>query len=266
MCRNKLLAIIPTTMILLTANQVRAERFEFRGRVIVLEAPQGYCALDSHRANELKMIQQRKMMLDLYGEVAMVYADCKELEQFRKGDPVPLDDIGLLSIGKEIGKIVPVYGISRRKFVDDTLKSMEEADLSHFQEIVDIGAKKARSAQSVNVSPIHVLDHDEAAVYVGGTLPVIRMDGSTIFRDSVNAATLINGLKIGVEVSRPSIEGGLKLLLAMQHGNISALIRANASIDSTSANFRMDWTAIWVIAVLTAPMGLVVFLASRRPR
>jgi hypothetical protein len=252
-----------TILILPAAPQAWAEHFTFRGRDIVLGPPQGYCALDSHRPTELTTIQQRKIMLDIYGEVAMVFADCRELEQVRRGDPAQLDDLGTFSIDKENGRVVPVYGVSRQQFVDDTLKSIEKADLSNLQDVVDSGARRARSAQSIDVSPIHVLDHDDAAVYVGGTLPVTKRDGTTIFRDSVDATTLINGLKIEVSVSRRSVEGGVKLLLAAQHDTVAALIRANASNDSTPARSRFDWSAAWVIAVLSAPVGLLIFLALR---
>jgi hypothetical protein len=252
-----------TTLILLTATRVSAEHFTFRGRDIVLEPPQGYCALDSRRPTELTTIQQRKIMLDVYGEVAMVFADCKELQQVRRGDPTQLDDLGTFSIDKENGRIVPVYGVSRQQFVDDTLKSIEKADLSNLKDFADSGARRAGLAQSIDVSSIHVLDHDDAAVYVGGTLPTTMRDGTTILRDSVDATTLINGLKIEVGVSRQSVEGGVKLLLAVQHDTVTALIRANASNDSTPARSRFDWSAAWVIAVLSAPVGLLIFLALR---
>lgn len=266
MSRNKILAVIPTAMILLTPTQGWADRFTFRGRDIVLEAPQGYCALDSHRPRELRMIQQRQTMLSVYGEIAMVYADCRELEQFRRGDPVRLDDIGSISIGKENAKIVPVYGISRRQFVDDTLKSIAEADLRNFQEVADTGARKASAANSIDVTPIHVLGHDDTAVYVGGSLRVTKTDGVTDLRDSVDAATLINALEVEIGISRPSVEGGLELMLATQHDNVAALIRANASNDSTPATPHWDLTAVWIVAVLSAPVGLLIFLASRRAR
>jgi hypothetical protein len=95
---------------------------------------------------------------------------------------------------------------------------------------------------------------------------LILLSPTAVFRDSVKATTLINGLKVEAGVSRPSVDGGLRLLLTLQHGTVAALIKANASNHSTAAKFHLDWTGASVIAVLSAPVALLIFLASRRAR
>jgi hypothetical protein len=232
----------------------------------VLAPPDGYCALDAGKRDERNTILQQRSMLGMAGEMPIVFADCGQLNDLRAGRATTLDNFGSLTIDKTNGKIVPLYGVSRQQFVNQVVDAIRKSGLERLKDETDASVARVGLNVKIDTSAARLLDHDDTAIYVGGTLTIARNGGTPASRDSIHAMTVVNGLKVGIEIARPSIgDTSLKLLLEQQHKNIAALLKANAANDTTTTvtSAWFDWRAIPIVAALFAPIVLILAVVLR---
>jgi len=248
----------------------RAETFTFAGHQIILEPPKGYCALDAGRPREKAIIDSQAALQATYNEVAMVYADCADLEKLRSGEATRLDNMGAFQIAKNAGSVMVVKGLDRRAYLDEAARSMPRIDPSEIVSQVSTRSK-GLGGGAVNVDKFGLIGQDESAMYVGGLATLILPDGSSLPKVAVNAMTLIDALGVSMSIGRLSTdENDIKTLLAAQHDNVVALIKANAAVDATATapegggfNGGQVLHAAIVGGLIGGGVGLIMMLVRR---
>jgi hypothetical protein len=261
-------AVVAATLLQLTGS-AWAERFTFADREIALAPPQGQCVLDPQRQNEQRIISQEKTVLGMRGAVAMVFADCKDIDDLRSGRTQKLSGVSWYIVDGQVGKRLTPADMSRQQFVAQTVEALNAQGLNQINSLANPKIAKTGQDASPRANPISILAQDDTAIYIGGSLKIAQSGDNAVSRDAVYAMTVVNGLRIGIEAVQLSIDNNsLKRLLERQHTNIGALLQLNASNDSTAtiAKHGIDWVTIWVIALCAGPIGLILLFMLRKNR
>jgi len=250
---------------------IQAETFTFDRHQVVLEPPKGYCTLDPGRPSEQATIENQKALQSTYNEVAMVYADCTDLEKLRAGQLPRLDNMGAFQIVKQAGSVSAFNGFNRPTYLDEVAKSLPHLDSKEiFDELNERSKSRGSGAMTLNTSGM--LEQDQSAVYYGGVATVTLPDGSNVPKVFINATTLIDALGVAMSIARPSTgEADLKNLLAEQRENAAALIKANTALDVTAINPQggrgFDMSQVLQSAIIGGLLGgvggLIMMLVKR---
>src|SRR5690349_3945255 len=144
-----------------------AETLTLAGKTVVLEAPQGYCALDAARPQEAALIAFNEKMQQPRNHVIMQLADCDELAEFRADKRQNFDKYGQYFTAVSDGAVKRVTGYARADFLDDAAKELPKLDSGG---IVDEVTKKVHDNAGADVGGVKflgVLKQDDAGVYMG---------------------------------------------------------------------------------------------------
>src|SRR5262249_1950244 len=157
-----------------------------------------------------------------------------DLEKLRAGQLTRLDNMGTFQIVKHAGQVLAVTGYDRPSYLAEIAKTMPQLDS---KTILDETIERIKSSGNgaVYINTAGMLDQGQSALYVGGAAAVTLPDGTSVPKIFVTATTLIDALGVAMSIGRPSAgEKDLQNLLAEQHENAAALIKANAATDVTA--------------------------------
>jgi len=240
MRRSNALAVIALGALLAIAalGSARAEQFQFAGRSLEIEPPQGYCALDRSHPDEAQMLDLQERLQKRQNRVAMMFLECQDLAQRRAGNADDPQRYGMVLIPQPQGEVRAIPDMTRAEFVAAVAKPLPQLDADALsRDIGDQVGQAVPGATVNNVKLLGVLKQDARAVYVGVSVGGMSQDGKTVSDGAVGitAITLVNQIPVSLNLYR--VKGGAEAipgLLADQQRNVDALIAANAASEPPS--------------------------------
>ena len=151
-------------VITLLSVYVEAAPVNLLGRTINLIIPEGYCEAGGHPA-ETKLVNRIRKAMGTSNQILALFADCKELDDLRKGRRAALDNYGLILAQTPKGQLRPLKGVSRSEYIQ-----MIRAQIGH----VPDGLKEAEArikqyfpAMLQSYENLGLLGTDSNGLYVG---------------------------------------------------------------------------------------------------
>ena len=227
---RRILFLLLAGIWLFRADPLAAESYQIAGRDLRIAAPAGYCAIDRNIAAERDLHQVIAQVNSGLNRVLLIFADCGELQGWRRGEIAGLSRHGqiLTPIGENA-----LETLTRGAFLDRLHKVMDQT--------FDNGLQEGRS-RAIAVLPeltlgevrsLGVLARDEAALYAG-MAELLEQDGRELVMAGVVAISLANQVPLSVNLYRPyrdqaSVQG----LLAEQKRLMRDLLRHNGPQESS---------------------------------
>ena len=213
-----------------------AETFTLAGKTVVLEPPQGYCALDAARPQEAELIAFNEKMQQPRNHVIMQLADCDELAEFRAGKRQNFDKYGqYFTPVSEGGGVKRVTGYARADFLADAAKELPKLDSNG---LVDEVTKKLHENAGADVGGVKflgVLKQDDAGVYMGIAFGNLSVGNQSLANSSMGVVglTLVNEVSVSLGLYRVNVgpEAVPDLLSALQQ-TMASMVAANAANEA----------------------------------
>ena len=172
---------------------------EVEGRPILYVVPEGYCALDRDHARDRQRIEQLAKGNEGRSMVDVVFAQCGELERFRKSKDYRLRRHGYYAVTLTQGKLMLLPAdYSREKYLAEVKPYVAKTTGA----AIDDAVKKAtREGGTGKVSSIktQIRGSDANAIYVGSD-SVYESKGTRTRVEGVTALTLIKGVPVSLHL------------------------------------------------------------------
>lgn len=211
-------------LIALLALKAEAATVNLLGRSIEAAIPAGYCEVGAHPA-EAEIVSRAREAIGNSNQILAMFADCKELEDFRKGRRTTLDNYGQILAQTPKGQLRALKGVSRSEYIQKM-----SGQAKNFPEAF----KKAetRLKQSVpGLQPLEnlgILSTDSNGLYVGLLMTMTDDTGRPRPIVGIVGMTLVREMSITInlyQVYRNSQD--LRGLLARQQSAIANFVRVN---------------------------------------
>jgi hypothetical protein len=193
------------------------------GRTIEAVIPGGYCEAGKHPA-DAELARRTIEGIGDSNQVLVLFANCKELEEFRRGKRFFLDNYGQILLQKPKGQLRALKGVTRPEFIS---KMAGRADFSEAFNKAEVRIRQFEpSYQSMeNLGP---LGADANGLYIGlllamtGNTPqprrIVGVAGMTLVKEMPATVNIYQAYK-----ASPDLAG----LLARQKAAMSAFVQAN---------------------------------------
>ena len=150
------------------------------GQPAVVELPDGYCAMSEIEPSDARLIGFLRNANAGTNTVRLVFAECLQLQRWRRGEQETLDDYGYLSTPDQYEN-TPV-NMPLPDFVALMSKSLNGAGMKDFERGIEMGEDRVRKHMpdiEVNGSQnLGVIFEDDRAVYVG-IVQKLRTEGGS---------------------------------------------------------------------------------------
>lgn len=212
-----------------------AETLTLAGKTVVLEPPQGYCALDAARPQEAELIAFNEKMQQPRNHVIMQLADCEELAEFRAGKRQNFDKYGQYFTPISDGAVKLVTGYARADFLADAAKELPKLDSGA---LVDEVTKKARENAGADVAGVKflgVLKQDDAGVYMGIAFGNLSVGNQSLAGSSMGVVglTLVNEVSVSLGLYRANVgPEAVPDLLAALRQTMASVVAANGGNEA----------------------------------
>lgn len=206
------------------ALEAEAATISLLGRSIDVVIPTGYCEAGGHPA-DAELVSRTRDGIGNTNQILSLFADCKELDDFRRGRRVLLDNYGQILAQKPKGQLRAIKGVSRSEYI----RKMS-AQANYFPEAFK--KAEARARQFVPGYKSHeslgLLSTDSNGLYVGLLMTIGDEAGRPRPVVGVVGMTLVRELSISVNLyqayrNTPDLRG----LLARQQSAMANFVRAN---------------------------------------
>lgn len=250
-----------------------AETFTLAGKTVVLEPPQGYCALDAARPQEAALIAFNEKMQQPRNHVIMQLTDCDELAEFRAGKRQNFDKYGQYFTPVSEGGVKRVTGYARADFVADAAKELPKLDSGA---LVDEVTKKLHENAGTDVGGVKflgVLKQDDAGVYMGIAFGDLSVGSQSLASSSMGVVglTLVNEVSVSLGLYRANVgpEAVPDLLAALEQ-TMASVVAANAANEARESpriwhGINLDelgQSALWG-GLIGGAIGFLVWIWSR---
>ncbi len=256
----------------MAASLAAAEKRQFAGQSLELAAPQGFCQLDPAQPRDRIAIQNMEQLQAGRNAVALLFADCGELGDFRAGKLDLIPHGGSILLPLQEGEVVAARGYTREKFLAEATAQFPSMDMAAVKEEVTERIKKAGgSVEAAQLEMLGSLRQDETAIYLGFLNRASEANASAVL--SINAMTLVNLLPVSIVMVSPYAgEATIQDLLDRERRALLDLIAANAATDGSAQAGRwlgVDWRSVGAAALTGAVIaslafGLVALIRRRR--
>jgi len=259
-------------VIVALASAARADTFTLGGRTVVLEPPQGFCALDAKRPKEAEVIALNETMRQPRNHVVLQLADCDELAGFRKGERQGFERYGQYFTPVSDAAMTLAAGYTRAAYLAAAAEELPKPDSAM---LADEVAKKFRASNSdiAGARSLGVIDQDEAAVYLGIAFGTMTVGKKTVAASAMGVVglTLVNGTSISLGLYQVNVGAdSVPDLLSSVREQMAALVKTNAAIEAREGRFlwhglNLDELARqgFFVAAIGLAVGLVGWLWLR---
>ena len=190
-----------------------AEDFKLADRVVSVEPPAGYCALDRRAPDEGVLFDVQEQTNT--ARALAIHVECRALDAYRAGEAFVEDLSPSVSItaGLQNGQPV-IVGMQREEFnaaMEAALRSLSDEQMEALSKesgermVATIKERLGSHYSDVEyrgLKYLGVLGRDETAVYMG-TVSQLSLGGKPWTETGVAATTLINGAAITVSYAEP---------------------------------------------------------------
>ena len=165
-----------------------------------LPLPKGYCKLSTSNSNDLKLINYMKEANKDKNFINFLFADCEQLEQWRKGKLKTLNDYGHSATPTNTG--YKRLNISNQEFIEEVEKSLKTYKLKKVDDSVNkiekIAKKYFDNMDFKQTKYLGVLGKDEYAVYFGFLLKIKTEDNKLKNIIGIFATTLYDKVPLNL--------------------------------------------------------------------
>lgn len=212
-------------LIALLALEAEAGTVNLLGRSIEAAIPAGYCEYGPHPA-EAELVRRFREVIGNSNQILAMFADCKELEDFRKGRRAMLDNYGQIVAQSPKGQLRALKGMSRTEYIQKMSGRTYD-----FSEAFKKG--EARAQQFVPglqlAENLGILSADSNGLYTGVLMTVPDDAGRQRPVIGIVGMTLVKEMPITINLYQPYRNSpDLRALLARQQSAIAILVRVNS--------------------------------------
>lgn len=194
------------------------------GRPIEPVIPSGYCEVGGHPA-DTELVSRTREGIGTSNQILALFADCKELDDFRKGKKTMLDNYGQILAQTPKGQLRALKGVSRPEYIQKI-----SAQSGYMPEAFKKAEARVRHYVPGFQSQenLGLLATDSNGLYVGLLMTMTDDTGRPRSIVGVVGMTLVKELSITINLyqaykNTPDLRG----LLARQQTAIASLVRAN---------------------------------------
>lgn len=221
---NMLLRTLLFSVITLFSIGVEAATVNLLGRPIEVVIPTGYCEVGGHAA-DAELVKRTKEGIGNSNQILALFAECKELEDFRKGRRTMIDNYGQILAQTPKGQLRAMKGVSRSEYIQK---------ISALSNYMPEAFKKAeaRAKQYIpgyqSQENLGLISTDTNGLYMGILMTLTDNNGHPRQIVGVLGMTLVKELSISINLyqayrSSPNLRG----LLARQQSAMASFISAN---------------------------------------
>jgi hypothetical protein len=204
----------------------QAEQVILLDRVIEVTIPSGYCQVGKHPA-DAEMLRRTTEGIGNSNRILMLFANCKELDDFRLGKRASLDNFGQILVPTYKGQLQALEGFSPAKFIT-------KASGSSVRESFDAGLKKGEArikeieSSYQSVENLGSLGADDNGLYAAVVLTMTDDTNQVRRILGITGRTLIKELPVSINIYE-AYKGSPNLgaLLALQKSALAAIVKAN---------------------------------------
>ena len=194
------------------------------GRSIEPVIPSGYCAVGGHPA-DTELVSSTREGIGTSNQILALFADCKELDDFRKGRRTMLDNYGQILAQTPKGQLRALKGVSRPDYIQK-MSSGQAGFTDAFKKAEARAKQYVRGYQSHENPGLHSTDSN--GLYVGLLMTMTDHTGRPRPIVGVAGLTLVKELSFTINLyqayrNTPDLRG----LLARQQTAIASFVRAN---------------------------------------
>ncbi|MEI6610313.1 MAG: hypothetical protein WCO53_11300 [Deltaproteobacteria bacterium] len=193
------------------------------GRTIEIVIPAGHCEVGGHPA-EAELVRRTKEGIGNSNQILVLFAECKELEDFRRGRRTMMDNYGQILVQTPKGQLRAIKGVSRAKYIQEISAKSNWADAFKKAE----ARVKQHSPGYQSQENLGLISTDANGLYMGmlGTLTDDKGRPRQII--GVVGMTLVKELSISINLYQgyrkvPDLRG----ILARQQSAMANFVRAN---------------------------------------
>jgi hypothetical protein len=218
-----LLRLLLLSLFAFFAVDAQAASVTLLGRSIEIVIPNGYCEAGNNPA-DAEMVRRTREGIGNSNQIIVLFADCRELEKFRRGKGSMLDNYGMILAQTPKGQLRAFKGVTRPEFIQ---KISGKANFSD--------AFKKAEARIKQIDPslqsqenLGLLSTDSNGLYVGNLLTMTDDEGKPRTIVGVLGMTLVKELSISINLYQvykksPDLRG----LLVRQQSAMAGFVRAN---------------------------------------
>lgn len=223
--KNMKILMRMTLVIVITLLSIGAEAatVNLLGRTIAVVIPAGYCEFGGHPA-EAELVRSTKECIGDSNQILVLFAECKELENFRKGRRTMLDNYGQILAQTPKGQLRAIKGVSRSEYIRRlSSKSSWEEALKKAEARVKQYFSGYQSSESLGL-----ISTDANGLYMGILMTLTDDKGSPRQIIGVIGITLVKELSISINLYQVyRKEPDLRGILLRQQSAMANFVRAN---------------------------------------
>ncbi len=211
-------------LIALLALEAEAATVNLLGRSIEAAIPTGYCEVGAHPA-EAEIGSRTREAIGNSNQILAMFADCKELEEFRKGRRTMLDNYGQILAQTPKGQLRALKGISRSEYIRKI-----SGKANDFTEAIKKGETRAKQFVTglQTVENLGLLSTDSNGLYTGVLMTMPDDTGRPRSIIGIVGMTLVKEMSISINLyqayrNSPDLRG----LLARQQAATATFVRVN---------------------------------------
>lgn len=200
-----------------------AEPTTLLGRTIEAVIPTGYCEVGKHPA-DAELVRRTIEGIGDLNQVLVLFANCKELEEFRHGKRSFLNNYGQILVQKPKGQLRALKGVTRPEFIS---KMAGRADFSESLKKAEVRIRQFEPSYQ-SMENLGLLGTDANGLYIGlllamtGDTPqprrIVGVVGMTLVKELPASVNLYQGYKASPD---------LAALLVRQKAAMNAFVQAN---------------------------------------
>jgi len=218
-----LLRVLLLSLFAFSAVDAQAATVTLLGRSVEIVIPNGYCETGNNPA-DAEMVRRTREGIGNSNQIIVLFADCRELEKFRRGKGSMLDNYGMILAQTPKGQLRAFKGVTRPEFIQ---KISGKANFSDAFKKAEARIKQfVPSLQSQE--NLGLLSADSNGLYVGNLLTMTDDEGKPRTIVGVMGMTLVKELSISINLYQvykksPDLRG----LLARQQSAMAGFVRVN---------------------------------------
>ena len=193
---------------------------------LTLPIPAGYCQLAESNPMDREMIDTMRRVNASNNRVLSVFADCKDLERFRKLG-LPMDHTGTYFAPKSAdGKHLSV---PRGKFVQQVANQIKRSDImAKAKQQARKNVEQSGTDLKLEANVTKLIDTDENAAYMGSLQTWDYGGGNKQTTSVVTALTVVQGRVVSLNMFAPhKNKASTRKQLAETQKNVRRLLDAN---------------------------------------
>jgi hypothetical protein len=208
----------------LLAFEAEAATVNLLGRSIEAAIPTGYCEVGGHLA-EAEIVSRIREGIGNSNQILAMFADCKELEDFRNGRRTMLDNYGQILAQTPKGQLRALKGLSRSEYIRKI--SGKTNDFTEAFKKAETRVKQIVPGLQLGEN-LGILSTDSNGIYVGLLMTMPDDTGRARSIIGIVGMTLVREMSITINLYQPFKNStDLRGLLARQQSAIASLVRVN---------------------------------------